>query len=172
MDVEIRPLEPEDAGWVHSFLMQQVGSTRVVTRGVLYHADKLPGFIASLDGVPKALLTYRIADTELEVITLHAAVPGLGLGSRLLNAARLEAEAQGCRRVWLITSNDNIPAQRFYTRRGMKVVAVHANAIVEARKLKPEIPEFGLGGLPLRDEVEFELALPSDQSAGDRHRHE
>jgi 3-oxoacyl-[acyl-carrier protein] reductase len=65
----------------------------------------------------------------------------------------------GCRRLWLITTNDNTPALRFYQNQGMRVAAVHHNAIVEARRIKPEIPEFGVGGQPICDEVELEMDL-------------
>ncbi len=36
------------------------------------------------------------------------------------------------------------------------MVAVHENALVLSRRLKPEIPLTGLGGKPIRDEIEFE----------------
>jgi hypothetical protein len=61
--------------------------------------------------------------------------------------------------MWLITTNDNHPAIRFYERRGMSVVAVHRDAVTKARGLKPEIPELGIDGTPIRDEIEFEVRL-------------
>ena len=64
-----------------------------------------------------------------------------------------------CRRLWLITTNDNVPAIEFYKRRGLRLAAVHHGAIAESRKLKPEIPLFGVGGRAIEDEVEFELPL-------------
>jgi ribosomal protein S18 acetylase RimI-like enzyme len=61
--------------------------------------------------------------------------------------------------MWLIMTNDNEPAIRFYQRRGMRIVAIHRGAIAESRKLKPEISFVGVGGRPIEDEVEFELPL-------------
>jgi RimJ/RimL family protein N-acetyltransferase len=61
--------------------------------------------------------------------------------------------------MWLITTNDNEPAIRFYERRGMRIIAIHRGAIAQSRKLKPEIPYFGVDGRPIEDEVEFELLL-------------
>jgi ribosomal protein S18 acetylase RimI-like enzyme len=90
---------------------------------------------------------------------VHAASRGLGLGSRLLEAARKRAYDLGCRRLWLITTNDNEPAMRFYQRRGMRIAAIHRGAIAESRKLKPEIALVGVGGRPIEDEIEFELLL-------------
>jgi hypothetical protein len=41
----------------------------------------------------------------------------------------------------------------------MRLVAVHREALERSRKLKPEIPLIGLGGEPIRDEIEFEYRL-------------
>ena len=67
--------------------------------------------------------------------------------------------AAGCRRLWLITTNDNLAALRFYQRRGFELVAVHRRAVAAARRLKPEIPLVGAHGIPIRDEIELEMAL-------------
>jgi len=157
--ITIREIELSDRQWVRIFLTEHFGSTRVVSRGVMYQADELPGFIALYDGETKALLTYCHSGNELEIVTLHAATGGLGLGSRLLEAARKYACDLRCRRLWLITTNDNEPAIRFYQGRGMRIAAIHYGAIAESRKLKPEISLFGVGGRPIEDEVEFELLL-------------
>jgi ribosomal protein S18 acetylase RimI-like enzyme len=157
--IAITEIELSDTEWVRNFLLENFGSTRVVSRGQIYHADALPGFVALYGGEPKALLTYSHEGDELQVVTLHATTRGLGLGSRLIEAARELACKLRCRRMWLITTNDNQPAIRFYERRGMRIAAIHRGAIAESRKLKPEIPLFGVGGLPIEDEVEFELLL-------------
>lgn len=62
-------------------------------------------------------------------------------------------------RIWLITSNDNCHAIRFYQKRGWKMVNIHFNAIEEARLLKPQIPMFGYDGIPILHEIEFEYSL-------------
>ena len=69
------------------------------------------------------------------------------------------ATASGCKQLWLITTNDNINALRFYQKRGFMLVAVHRNALELSRKLKPEIPMIGNDGIPLRDEIELEMIL-------------
>jgi GNAT superfamily N-acetyltransferase len=125
----------------------------------MHQADNLPGFIAIFRGEPSALLTYCVMKGDLEVVSLHAAITGHGLGSRLLAAARDRARDLQCRRLWLITTNDNEPAITFYSRWGMHLAAVHRGAIAELRRLKPEISQFGIGGRPIEDEIEFELLL-------------
>jgi ribosomal protein S18 acetylase RimI-like enzyme len=61
--------------------------------------------------------------------------------------------AAGCRQVQLVTTNDNMRALRFYQRRGFRLVALHPGALERSRELKPEIPETGLHGIPLSDEL-------------------
>jgi GNAT superfamily N-acetyltransferase len=158
-EIAVREIEPGDRDWVRSFLGQHFGSMMVVSRGVMHQADDLPGFVAILHGDPTALLTYCVRNGELEVVSLHAAIAGRGLGTRLLVAARDRARELGCRRLWLITTNDNEPAMTFYSRWGMHLVTVHRGAIAESRKLKPEISHSGVGGRPIEDEIEFELVL-------------
>ena len=157
--IAVRDLQPDDQPWMHDFLLTYNHSLRVVSRGTLHYVPQLPGLIATYNEKPSALLTYHITDLEFEVVTLHAAVQRQGLGARLLAAGRDRARALGCQRLWLITTNDNEPAIRFYEHQGMTLVAIHYNALDESRKLKPEIPQTGLGGIPLRDEIEFEFRL-------------
>ena len=86
-----------------------------------------------------------------------------GVGSALLEAARQEATSLGCHRLWLITTNDNTDALRFYQKRGLRLVAIHVNALEQSRKLKPSISFIGRDGIPLRDEIELELPLVEKQ---------
>jgi GNAT superfamily N-acetyltransferase len=158
-EIIVREIAAADRDWVRSFLRQHFGSTRIVTRGVMHQADGLPGFIATYAGVPSGLLTYSVMTRQLEVVSLHAAITGRGLGSRLLSAARDRARDLDCRRLWLVTTNDNEPAISFYLHWGLHLAAVHRGAIAESRKIKPEISLFGIGGRPIEDEIEFELLI-------------
>ena len=82
----------------------------------------------------------------------------VGVGSALLEAVVAAARRAGCRRVWFITTNDNLPMLRFSQKRGFSLVAVYPKALDESRKLK-EISEIGLDGIPLRVELELERLL-------------
>lgn len=69
------------------------------------------------------------------------------------------ARREGARRLWLITTNDNTIALRFYQRRGFDLVALHRDAVTRARaELKPSIP-LEIDGIPLRHELELEMRL-------------
>jgi hypothetical protein len=73
------------------------------------------------------------------------------------------ARRAGCSRFWLITTNDNVDALRFYQRRGFRLAALHSGAVDDSRaRLKPEIPEVGDHGIPIRDEIELEQEIGGD----------
>lgn len=153
-------LDTADRAWAEALVGDYFGSTRVVSRGRLHETRELPCLAAYSEGSPVGLSHYRLDDDGgCEVITLIASEPGHGAGTALLGAVADRASVAGCRRVWLVTTNDNSRAQRFYTSRGWVRAAVHPGAVRLARELKPEIPLVGEGGVPIEDEIEFELVL-------------
>jgi len=155
----IRFSNQKDREWITEVLLDNWASYIIVTRGITYEADKLLGIIVEIDGIREGLLTYIIKDGELEIITMNAIKKGIGVGTALLNEIEVIARQNGCFRIWLITTNDNTDALRFYQRRGFEIVAVHRFAIEESRKLKPQLPFVGKYGIPIRDEIEMEMIL-------------
>jgi RimJ/RimL family protein N-acetyltransferase len=81
------------------------------------------------------------------------------VGGALLEAMAERARQEGARRLWLVTTNDNIRAIRFYQKRGWDICALHRDAVAQSRKLKPQIPLTGEDGIPIRHEIEFEKYL-------------
>ena len=157
----VRPVAAKDAGWVRALLAEHWGSPLVVTKGRAHRADELPGFLAAEGegGERFGLVTYRIEEGECEIVSLNSLRERMGVGAALLEAALEEARCAGCRRAWLVTTNDNLPAVRFYQKRGWRIRAIRPGAIRESRRLKPEIPETGVDGIPIRDEIEMEISL-------------
>jgi ribosomal protein S18 acetylase RimI-like enzyme len=155
----IRPINKDDRSWVAPFLEGHWGSTKMVTRGKIYDADKLPGFTAMQKNKPVGLVTYQIDGDQCEITSLNSLTERAGIGAALIDAVKEIATKANCKRVWLITTNDNMAALRFYQKRGFMLVAIYRNVLEQSRKLKPEIPLIGLDGIPLRDEVELELPL-------------
>lgn len=163
----IAPLTQADRPWVVRILVEHWGSTRVVSRGKIHPADRLPGFVAVAGesaagfepGERIGLVTFDIRDQDCEIVSLDSLVEGIGVGSQMIEQVERTARAAGCRRLWLITTNDNTPAIRFYQKRGLRIAAVHVGALDLSRRLKPEIPLLGMDGIPLRDEIEFEKLL-------------
>jgi N-acetylglutamate synthase-like GNAT family acetyltransferase len=125
----------------------------------MYYPEKLPGFVATIDTKLVGLLTYEILNRECEVVTINSTSERLGIGSGLLEAVRKAAILAQCKRLWLITTNDNTRALRFYQKRGFRLLALYPNQLEKSRLLKPEIPQVGMDGIPLRDEIELEISL-------------
>lgn len=155
----IRPFDDTDRPWAAALISEHFGSTRVVSRGVLLDALQLPGLVAVAEGTPVGLVLYRIVHDECEVVVITAAQPHRGIGRALLEAVRQLAQQAGCARLWLVTTNDNQSAQAFYQAQGMRQVAVYRGSITQARALKPEIPLTGENGIPIEDEIEYEIVL-------------
>jgi ribosomal protein S18 acetylase RimI-like enzyme len=159
--VGVRRYEAErDESWAAGLLDDQFGGRAQVRRGELLDVLALGGFVASHDGEPAGLLTYRIDGEECELAVLIASVEGSGVGSALVDALRAEAASAGCARIWVVTTNDNLRALRFYQRRGFVLRALRPGAVDEARRtLKASIGEVGEDDIPIRDELELVLSL-------------
>jgi len=157
--IQIRPLNLNDAGWVREFLVEYWLSRKIVSRGRVHSADQLSGFVALEEARRVGLVTYRIEGDECEIVTLNSVLEGHGVGTKLVDEVKSAALSRNCRRVSVVTTNDNLRALGFYQRRGFSLLALHPNALKASRKLKPEIPLIGLDGIPIRDELELEMLL-------------
>jgi DNA-3-methyladenine glycosylase I len=156
---QIRPINNDDRAWVIDLIKKWWAGPEVVTRGKIHHADNLPGFIAIHESERAGLVTYNIDGKECEIVTMNSLVEGMGIGSSLLDAVKRTAVSRRCKKLWLITTNDNTKALRFYQKYGFSLAALRHNAVEESRKLKPEIPLTGNDGIPIRDEIELEMMI-------------
>jgi ribosomal protein S18 acetylase RimI-like enzyme len=152
----IRRLESADLGWAEELLDDAFGGRMQARRGEVVDVLELPGLVAERDGEPAGLLTYRADAGGCELAALVVRDRYRGLGTELLDALVREVGLET--RIWLVTTNDNVDALRFYQRRGFRLAALRPGAVDEARRtLEPELPETGEHGIPLRDELELEL---------------
>lgn len=150
--IDVTPLTPQERPWLVTHATELWGSEVVISRGKAHRVAELPGFIARIEGDRVGVATYRLEDDSCELVTIDALRRRAGVGTALLSAIVAVA---GDRRLWLITTNDNVDAIRFYQRRGFVLAAAHIGAIEASRKLKPQIPRVGEYGIPIRDELEF-----------------
>lgn len=164
--VDLVPSRPEHRPALEAFLRDR-NAMRVARRGVLVDSLDHPAVLAWSDGELTGVATYVVDGDACELLTLHAAVRLMGIGSALLTAVQDIAREAGCRRLWVVTTNDNVEALRFYQRRGLRLVLLRPGAVDRSRTLlKPDIPASGAYGIPLRDELELETSLNSGLSAG------
>ena len=156
------PITPALRERVNDFLRAHWFTTDMVLRGAVIDMTRAEGIVALDDAdALVGLLTYRADGDTCEILSLDSVRPGKGIGTALIERVQALATARGCRRLVVITTNDNIEAIRFYRRRGFDLVRLYRGALDASRRLKPEIPLIGEHGIPLRHELEFERALPT-----------
>ena len=135
-----------DCDWIGRFLRARWSATTVAVHGEIIDAAVLP---ALMDANHQGLATYRWHGHDAELVTLNAVPPGIGTGSALIEALAARLHTEGCTRLWLTTTNDNLSALRFYRRRGFRLMQVRTGAVDAARKLKPSIPMIGEHGIAI-----------------------
>lgn len=158
--MRIKPINSNFRPIVNELIKDEWAGPMIVTKGHAWDTSTLPGFVAiDDDNNFCGAVTYRVTDGECEITTLNSLTENKGVGSSLITAVVETAKKNLCRRLWLITTNDNTHAIRFYQRFGFSLRDVHINALEISRELKPSIPLVGLDNIPLRHEFEFELFL-------------
>jgi len=159
--IEVRPARPEDVPFIKDLMIEQFSAPVVAAHGELIDVTTLPGLIAWSGDTPVGLLTYRAdprPELGWEVVSLGSVVSGRGAGSALIEAVKQLAQAAEAKRLWVITTNNNINGLRFYQRRGFDLVRVHRDAVTRARALKPSMPTH-VDGIAMRHEIELEMVL-------------
>ena len=155
----VRRLTSADLSRLRQFWIEHWGGEEMITRGNVYRPEQLEGFVIEEEGEWIGLLTFFIKEDECEVMSLDSLREGKGVGSQLIDKAIDEARARRCKRLFLITTNDNLHALGFYQRRGFEIATIYRDAVNESRKRKPSIPLIGYNNIPLRDEIELEIIL-------------
>jgi SAM-dependent methyltransferase len=158
-NITTRLLEAGDRDWVKQLMVEYWGAETAIAHNTVYHPAELPGIIALHAEKKIGLITYTLKNNHCEIVTLNSLQPNIGIGTALIDAVKIIARAAQCSRLWLITTNDNLRALRFYQKQGFELAAVHRRAVDASRKIKPEIPLLGKHGIPLRDELELEMTL-------------
>ena len=149
----------EDRPALEEFLLDH-NALRVARGGELIDSPDQPAFLAWSGEELVGAATFVIRGADCELLTLHTDQQFEGIGSALLTAVQDIARAAACTRLWVVTTNDNVDALRFYQRRGFRLASLRPGAVDSSRQtLKPEIPVSGSYGIPLRDELELELDL-------------
>lgn len=154
----IREIKESDKEWMKKVMTQAWGS-EIVVASKAFNTLELPGFIGEIDGQTGGVLTYSIVKNKLEIVSLNATIEEKGIGSALIEKSKEIAKKQNLKSVWLVTSNDNIDALKFYQKRGFRITKVYPDAIDHARKIKPSIPEIGDYGIPMKDALELEFKI-------------
>lgn len=157
-DFQFRAEIEADVAWITGVATKLWGSVEIISKGHTYDILKLPNVIAERDAKPVGFVMYVKEGKKCEIVALYTALKNQGIGTKLLDRVKEAARRDGCTTVWLMTTNDNTQAIRFYQKRGFVISAIRTNVMEEQRKLKP-IPLLGNDGIPIRDEIELEISV-------------
>jgi len=152
----IRRLDQNDLSRLRDFWTKQWGDDFIVVHNGIIRYDEVDGLIYDEWA---GVATFMIRGEECEITSLDSLHEGKGIGTTLIDEVLREAQEKNCRRVFLITTNDNLHALGFYQRRGFELVAIHRGAVNESRKIKPSISLIGENNISLRDEIELEIII-------------
>jgi DNA-3-methyladenine glycosylase I len=159
MTFSIRPLTESDRPWLREFMVEHWGAELMIAHGERLYPAEHAGFVAESGAEVVGVVTYILRGDACEILSLDSLAEGQGIGASLIESVRQVALENGARRLWLITTNDNLNALRFYQKRGFELVKIHCRAVDESRKIKSSIPLLGDFGIPIRDEIELEMLL-------------
>ena len=170
----ILPIDSTNKEKARKLFIENWGTDFMVSRGKKHHFDDLDGFVAMDDNNINGMVTFRKAGHEIEIISLDSFMENKGIGTTLLNAVIDFGKQSAIRRMWLITTNDNLNALRFYQKRNWTITSIYKDAVTEARKIKPEIPVMGHDNIPIRHEIELEYEFINGalvDGLGSEYRH-
>jgi hypothetical protein len=154
--MNIQPIEAKHRDTVNAILKKEWNCPPGVSRGNVIDTTSLPGFVSLSDDGINGVITYFIKGSECEIVTLNSLEENKGIGTALVSAVRTVAIDNNCSRMWLITTNDDINAIRFYQLKGFEWIAMHVNAMDISRKFK-NIPLIAKNKIPIKHELEFEM---------------
>lgn len=157
--LKIRPANINDSKWLKELIEKDWGGLPLVIRGKKYYPDQLAGIVGEYDLSVAGFLFYEIQDYDCEIIIFEVFDKFKGTGTLLLNKLKEIVKAKHCKRIYLMTTNDNLEALRFYQRRGFTICGIHIDSVQASRKIKPTIGMVGDYGIPVRDEIDLQLIL-------------
>lgn len=159
IQIKIRKIKINDKNWIKEVFNKRWGGDFIVTIGKIHRSEELEGFIAEVDNRKVGLITFKIIKRQMEIVSLDSFLGGKGVATVLLNRALNFAKRKKIKRIWLITTNDNLSALGFWQKKGFNLARLYSNALEISRKLKPGIPIIGGNGIPLKDEIELVMKI-------------
>jgi N-acetylglutamate synthase-like GNAT family acetyltransferase len=158
-DITFRAVDKNDKDWIDAFIAKHWGDNTIAVHNRRYIPSELEGFIALHQENRIGLVTYIAEQESLEIISLNSEIENIGVGARLIEFIKETAVKANCRKITLVTTNDNIHAAEFYKKRGFHLIRIDKGAVNLSRSLKPGIPFIGNNGIPIEDELLFQMDL-------------
>lgn len=157
--IKLRAFLPSDHSWLKDLMNKDWGGLPLVIRGKKYDPTLLDGIIAENDKKIAGFLFFNISGRDCEIIVFEVFEKFKGTGSIILDHLKQIAKNSQCQRIYLMTTNDNLDALRFYQKRGFHICGIHLDSVKISRKIKPSIGIIGDYGITVRDEIDLEYLL-------------
>jgi GNAT superfamily N-acetyltransferase len=149
--LRVRPLADADREWLAMLLDTEWGGPEQVLEHETYRPLEQDVLIAEAGSARVGVVAFERRGTETVVGLIHALEPRRGVGTALMDGVIGSARERGSVTVRVVTTNDNVAAQRLYE--------IRRGAIDRARLRKPTIPRTSADGTPITDELEYVLEL-------------
>lgn len=157
--LSLRATNTNDAPWIKAMAEKDWGGEPLVIRGKKHYPSSSSGIVAEENQKIVGVLFFEIQNQDCEILLLEAYEKFKGIGTVLVNEVKSIAKNKNCKRVYLMTTNDNLDALRFYQKRGFTICGIHIDSVKNSRAIKPSIGMFGDHGIPLRDEIDLEISI-------------
>ena len=154
----VREATAADRAVANDIFRREFGGRQLVANGEPVSPDEAELLVAETEGGVAGALAWRRLPDSLHIIAL-ATDPMWqrgGVGSYLLAEAELIARRLPVPRIVITLSNDNIPGQYFYQRRGYRVTRVIAGAIAAQPQNRGLV---GFANIPIVDELQLSKDL-------------
>ncbi|MFO1259104.1 MAG: GNAT family N-acetyltransferase [Gammaproteobacteria bacterium] len=158
-EIKIRSLTQDDALWLKNVIDNDWGGNPLVVRTVSYYPHKMAGLVAFQGAKRIGVLSYEIRKEICEIIVFEVFDKFQGIGTQMLDSLKEIVKKEGCKQIYLMTTNDNLDALRFYQKRGFIISGIHIDSVKKSREIKPTIGLTGDYGIPVRDEIDLTLDL-------------
>jgi ribosomal protein S18 acetylase RimI-like enzyme len=154
----VREATDADREVAHDIFRREFGGRQLVADGQPVTPEVADLLVAETEGGISGALAWRRLTAALHIIAL-ATDPmwqRAGIGSYLLAEAELLARRLELARIIVTLSNDNIPAQYFYLRRGYRVTKVLPGAVAAQPQNEGLV---GFANIPIVDELQLSKDL-------------
>ncbi len=154
---EIRPMTDRRA--LDEMLRLRWSDGSIFVQGKILYPQDVEALGAYHNKRLQGVATWRVERGLPYLISMNNITDRRGVSVALLQAMIALAREKGAPALRALISNDNWPAFRFYQKRGFRLTAIHVGVVDMIRIMKPSVPERGVDGIAMHDEIELELML-------------
>lgn len=155
--VAVRVATAEDHAWIVATARELLGDEVQVHSRRQFTVLDGEVLVVTVDGSPDGFATWDHDRDTAELLAIAVRGRRRGGGRALVETVRGRAQRAGCTRLVVVTTDENVGAQRFYATLGFGLTERRVGAVDECRRrYKPTIPP------GVHDELEYTTHLGHD----------